>query len=154
MPESKSKYKLEYDKQSEVACRLGATDKELAEMFQVDVRTIQNWKNEHEAFFHSIKKGKDFFDTEIVENALLKRARGFEYKEVKTVLDTNGKAIPDQTQITQRQALPDTGACAFWLKNRNPARWRDKPEQTSNGAANAIADFITKLSRNDNKKTD
>lgn len=129
MPKETSKYKPEYDKQAEVACKLGATDANLAELFGVSITTIQNWKLNHKTFFDTVKNAKDFYDTEGVENALLKRAKGFEYKEVKTVLDANGKAIPDQTQVTQKQALPDTGACAFWLKNRNPARWRDKQEQ-------------------------
>lgn len=40
----------------------------------------------------------------------------------------------------------------FYAKNF--LNMRDNPEQQGNGSASAIADFITKLSRNDNEKTD
>lgn len=122
-------YKPEYDARAKKCCQFGGIDTDLAELFGVTKTTINNWKNEFPSFKEALQAGKDEFDSGKVENALLRRALGFEYKEVKTALDENGKAIPDQTVITQKQALPDTGACAFWLKNRNPARWRDKQEQ-------------------------
>jgi hypothetical protein len=36
-------------------CRLGATDKDLAEFFEVDERTINRWKHDHPEFCQSIK---------------------------------------------------------------------------------------------------
>lgn len=129
MPKETSKYRPEYDKQAEKCCQFGGNDEDLARLFNVDVRTIYNWKQEHESFFHAVKKGKWIFDTGRVESTLLKKILGYEYKEVKVALDANGKAIPDQTIVTQKQAHPDTGAIIWWLKNRDPKNWRDKQEQ-------------------------
>jgi len=53
-----------------------------------------------------------------VEQALFRRAIGYRYKEVKKKL---GKPV----EVTIKEFAPDTGAAIFWLKNRDPDRWRD-----------------------------
>lgn len=67
-----------------------------------------------------------------VENALLRRALGFEYKEVieeETKL-ANGM-VKKYTKTVKRVALPDVTAQIFWLKNRRPDRWREKQDITT-----------------------
>lgn len=64
-----------------------------------------------------------------VENALLKRALGFDYEEVTTEIVN----LPDGTQRKHikkvtKMVVPDTVAAIFWLKNRKPMQWRDRPE--------------------------
>lgn len=129
MPKETTKYKPEYDRQAYKAGCAGFTDKDLADMFGVNVSTITRWKQNHETFCTSFKKGKDDFDSDKVENALLRKALGFEYKETQTNLGADGEPILEQTRITHKIALPDTGAIAFWLKNRKSKRWKDKIEQ-------------------------
>ena len=51
-------YKKEYDEQAYKLCLLGATDKEMADFFNVKEQTINNWKKNHPSFFESIKRGK------------------------------------------------------------------------------------------------
>ena len=74
-----------------------------------------------------------------VENALIKRALGYECEEVTEEIeetptgkyDENGKAIvrkKKHIKRSKRYIPPDTAAMIFWLKNRKPAQWRDKPE--------------------------
>jgi len=65
-----------------------------------------------------------------VENALLKRALGYEYEEVKEKFEDG--VITERT-VTKKEVVPDTTAQIFWLKNRKPDKWRDKPayEDTS-----------------------
>ena len=65
-----------------------------------------------------------------VENALLKRALGYEYTEV------TKEYVPDVGKMTvtkevTKQVIPDTTAQIFWLKNRKPGDWRDKPTDLS-----------------------
>lgn len=82
-------------------------------------------------FLNALKKGKAPVDQE-VENALLRRALGFEYKEVieeETKLE-NGK-VKKYTKTVKRVALPDVTAQIFWLKNRRPDRWREKQDITT-----------------------
>jgi hypothetical protein len=53
-----SKYKPEYCDQVEKLCKLGATDKDIADFFEVEESTINNWKVEHPEFMESIKTVK------------------------------------------------------------------------------------------------
>lgn len=123
-----SKFKEEFIPQAEKLCKLGATDMEVADFFEVDVRTLYRWKGENEAFCQALKAGKDVAD-ERVERSLYARANGYEHDEVDIrVVD---KAIV-QTQI-RKYYPPDTTACIFWLKNRKPADWRDKMETEHSG---------------------
>ena len=54
-----------------------------------------------------------------VENALLKRALGYQYDEI-----TLEDGI--ETKRVTKEVIPDTTAQIFWLKNRKPDQWRDK----------------------------
>lgn len=100
--------------------RDGLTDEQIAHNIGVCRDTLNEWKNRFPAISDSLKNGKAPVDFQ-VENALLKRARGYEYDETRT--DAAGNAIT----IT-RHVPPDVAACIFWLKNRRPEKWRDKPE--------------------------
>jgi hypothetical protein len=123
-----SKFKDEFVVQAEKLCKLGATDMEVADFFEVDVRTLYRWKGENEAFCQALKAGKDVAD-ERVERSLYARANGYEHDEVDIrVVD---KEIV-QTPI-RKYYPPDTTACIFWLKNRKPGEWRDKVEQEHSG---------------------
>jgi hypothetical protein len=122
-PGRPTKYKQEYDEQAEKLCKLGATDEEIADFFEVDVSTINNWKIDYPHFFESIKKGKILADSNVAER-LYQRALGFEHdsEEIKV---SDGEVI--RVQI-RKIYPPDATAAIFWLKNRRPKDWRDKQE--------------------------
>ncbi len=123
-----SKFKPEFVEQAEKLCKLGATDIDVADFFDVEVRTLYRWKGENEAFCQALKAGKEIAD-ERVERSLYARATGYEHDEVDIrVVD---KAIV-QTPI-RKYYPPDTTACIFWLKNRKQAEWRDKVETEHSG---------------------
>jgi len=124
-------YKPEYAKQAEKLCLLGATDSEVADFFEVDVRTIHRWKADHEEFCHSIKSGKAVAD-ERVERSLYQRAVGYEQSEVKIFMP-GGADAPVYAPFTAKIA-PDTTAAIFWLKNRKPAEWRDVSRTEHSGS--------------------
>lgn len=113
-------YKPEYAKQAEKLCRLAATDIEIADFFNVDVRTIYRWKEAHEEFCQSLKTGKEIAD-ERVERSLFARATGYEHDEV-DIRVINGEVV--QTPI-RKYYPPDTTAGIFWLKNRRKDQWRE-----------------------------
>ncbi len=123
-----SKYKPEFAAQAAKLCALGATDVEIADFFEVDVRTIHRWKGEFEEFCHSLRSGKEVSD-ERVERSLFARANGYEHDEV-DIRVVSGEIV--QTPI-RKYYPPDTTAAIFWLKNRRPDLWRDKVEQTITG---------------------
>ena len=104
--------------------REGLTEEQIAKNMGIAVRTLGTWKEAFLPILQALKRGKAPVDIE-VENALLKRALGYEYDEVKTVTDKDGNI--KETTVTRKVVLPDTTAQIFWLKNRKPAQWRDKP---------------------------
>lgn len=122
-----TKYKEEYDEQVYKLCLLGSTDKDIASFFEVDESTINRWKLEHDGFCESLKRGKFLADANVAER-LYKRAMGYEHKEDK-IFNNNGEAL---VVGTTKHYAPDTTAAIFWLKNRQPELWRDKPEPTDN----------------------
>ena len=67
----------------------------------------------------------------LVEEALLRRALGYSYTETtyEPVLDDDGRERMLVKRLVEKQAVPDLSAQTFWLKNRNPERWRDKQEK-------------------------
>jgi hypothetical protein len=123
-----SKYKAEFAEQAAKLCKLGATDAQLADFFQVSVSTINLWKVQHAEFSESIKVPKAEAD-ERVEQSLYRRAMGYEHDEV-DIKVVGGEIV--QTAI-RKYYPPDSTAMIFWLKNRKPAEWRDKVEQEVTG---------------------
>lgn len=121
-----SKYKEEYAEQAYKLCLLGATDKELADFFEVSESTLNLWKKDEE-FSESIKKGKIIADADVAAS-LFKRARGYTYEE-----DTYEQGF--LTKRVVKEVAPDTGAAMAWLKNRQKDKWRDKQEVEHSGEA-------------------
>ncbi|WP_078601990.1 hypothetical protein [Thioclava sp. DLFJ4-1] len=119
------KYQDKYAKQAEKLCLLGATDQEIADFFEVDVRTVYRWKNDHDAFCQALKAGKETADDR-VERSLFQKATGYEQEEVKIFMPAGAEA-PVYAPFRAKYA-PDTTAAIFWLKNRRPDEWRDKKE--------------------------
>lgn len=78
--------------------RDGLTDEQLADKMGISRSTLNEWKKKHPDISDTLKKGKEVVDTQ-VENALLASA-----------LSGNITAI------------------IFWLKNRKPSQWKDKPQ--------------------------
>lgn len=104
--------------------RNGLTCEQIANNLGVSLTTFFKYQAQEKEFANAIKKGKEVVDFE-VENALLKRALGYEYEEKKIEVDENGKK--KVTKII-KHIPPDVGAAAFWLKNRKPTEWRDRKE--------------------------
>ena len=103
--------------------RDGLTDEQIAHNMGITRKTLYDWKAKYGDICNALKKGKDVVDTQ-VENALLKRALGYDYQEQRIeVSEKDGKKVIQ----TVKHVAPDVGAAAFWLKNRRPDRWRDKP---------------------------
>ena len=123
-----TKYKPEFIEQAKKLCALGATDIELADFFEVEVRTLYRWKGEHPEFCQSLKVGKDVADDR-VERSLFSRATGYEHDEV-DIRVIGGDIV--QTPV-RKFYPPDTTAAIFWLKNRRGADWREKQDVQHSG---------------------
>ena len=104
--------------------RDGLTDEQIAGKIGINPATLYKWIDRFGEIGEALKKGKAPVDFE-VENALLKRAKGYEYEEVITEVYGDGKK---HVKKIKRHVPPDVTAQIFWLKNRKAERWRDKPE--------------------------
>jgi hypothetical protein len=118
-----SLYKYEYDEQAYKLCLLGATDVELADFFNVDERTVNNWKHDHPCFFQSLQRGKVMADANISER-LYQRALGYTHSEEK-IFCNMGEVIRANTT---KHYPPDTGAIKLWLFNRRSKDWKANVE--------------------------
>mgnify|MGYP001184994973 CR=1 FL=1 len=122
--------------EAQALCERGATDRELAEHFDVDTRTIYRWRNAFPEFCQAVVIGKDAADDR-VERALYNRAVGYSFDSEK-VFQAGGEII--RAPIVEH-VPPDQGAALNWLKNRRGDKWRDKQEIDVN-ATGALADII------------
>jgi hypothetical protein len=118
-----------------VLCReYGFIGVQLAEVFGVIRETIEKWVQLHPDFKAAVRRGREQFDTEKVEQSLLKRALGYEFTErTERVVMLIGKkkfqdievAVPARETVTTHKTMPpDVKAIMFWLQNRNSDRWK------------------------------
>ena len=63
--------------------RDGLTDEQIAHNIGIASRTLYEWKNKYTQLSQALKRGKEVIDRQ-VENALLKRALGYTYAEIKS----------------------------------------------------------------------
>ena len=115
-----SDFKDEFIEQATKLCKLGATDAELADFFEVSVRTIYRWAAKIPEFCHALKAGKDVADERVVRS-LYHRAIGYTFEAVKIFQSAGVPLIVPYKE----HVPPDTTAGIFWLKNRRKAEWRD-----------------------------
>lgn len=102
--------------------RDGLTDEQIAHNCGINPDTLYTWKKKYSEISEALKKGKEVVDLE-VENALLKRALGYEYTEESIEITPMGRKVKQ----TIKHIAPETTAIIYWLKNRRPDKWRDKP---------------------------
>ncbi|MDB8575367.1 helix-turn-helix transcriptional regulator [Turicibacter sanguinis] len=104
----------------EAWAKAGVSDKQIAKNLGIAYSTFRQYVKKYSQLDSVLTKGKQEVD-EKVENALLKRALGYTYDEVKETYDGD--------QLTKRQVVTkhvpaDVGAMIFWLKNRRPQDWK------------------------------
>lgn len=83
----------------------------------VNVATLYRYKQSYCEICNALKKGKDVVDYE-VENALVQQAKA-----------------------------GNVTAIIFWLKNRRPDKWRDKPVEDTGQKLDEIKNNIDSLSQ-------
>lgn len=112
----------------EAWARDGLIDEDIAHNVGISPATLYEWKKRFPEISEALKKGKEIVDIQ-VENALFKRAMGYEYEETKIIIsEKDGKRV----ETVKKQMPPDTTAQIFWLKNRKPEKWRDRVEVQNN----------------------
>lgn len=114
--------------------RLGATNAQFAEYFEVDVIRIEAWKRNYRMFRSAVKKGGLIADVRVV-NSLYKRANGYRYVEEEySAIEIDGKEMAlDQMRKVKRTIKvlpPDVKAALHWLKVRQREIWANTEQST------------------------
>jgi hypothetical protein len=106
----------------------GVTIDEICERIGIASSSWFEYVNQHEVLKNLIDWSRSVTNSR-VESSLLKAAMGYEYEEIKSVIeeDKNGKK---RTRIekVKRHMPPNPTAMVFWLKNRAPNEWNDRRE--------------------------
>lgn len=116
----------------------GFTDAEVADFFDVSLRTYLYWKEKKPEFKSLLLEWKEEADKQ-VERSLWERANGYSHREDK-IFCSSGEIISEETV---KHYPPDTTACIFWLKNRHPKKWKDRKDLDLSG------ELITKVEFSD-----
>lgn len=111
---------------------LGATEAQIAKALDVSWNTFATWKNSNPELLETLKGAKEQAD-DVVCKSLYKRALGYSHPDVHI---SNFQGEITVTPITKHYP-PDTVACIFWLKNRQPLNWREKAD---NGLTQTMGD--------------
>lgn len=123
--------------------RDGLTDKQIAQNIGISESTLYEWKKKYVEISEALKKGKEIVDRQ-VENALLKRALGYEYTETRTKEE---EGVVTEVTTTTKQVAPDVTAQIFWLKNRKAKEWRDKVVVTDDSGLNKLDELIGSIDK-------
>ena len=147
---AKGKYKEWLTEESllrlEAWARDGLTDEQIADNIGIRRETLYDWKKKYPHISNALKRGKDVVDLQ-VENALLNKAQGITKTlikpiKIKTVTYDNGKRVKEEEHIEYAEeevfVPPDTVAQIFWLKNRKPNTWKDKPVDNEGQQDNTV----------------
>ena len=121
--------------------KAGLSYTEIARAIGIARSTLLRHKD---AFSDSLKRGREELEAvdpylENVEDALRKRALGYDFNEIRTTKETHypvrktgdraNKSLKPYTRVTReittkKQVIPDTTAIIFYLVNRSDGRWR------------------------------
>lgn len=105
--------------------RAGATNREIAEALGIGYATLMDHLKNNPDFSDSLKQAR-LSGVPMVKLALMQRALGFEYEEVKTSIkkDDDGE-VKQFIEKVKKYCPPDVGACQTFLRN-NTDDFRDK----------------------------
>lgn len=111
--------------------RDGLTEKQMCKNLKVGTTSFNEYKKQHPELLEALKKGNGPFIAE-VENALVKRALGYEYVETKTYMKSEEGKEVKYVEKTNKYQAPDVAACFIILKNKDKtfdgkSNWSNDP---------------------------
>jgi len=121
-----TKYHKRFNEEVFKLCLLGATDKEIADFFYIRESTLNNWKKKYPEFMESMRGGKDDADANVAKS-LYESAIGFKIKKDVLIKVKIGKGKEKvEVHSVEDQEPPDYRSISFWLRNRQPDKFREK----------------------------
>lgn len=96
--------------------RDGISEEEIARRMDITPGALESWKRKYPAIREALDESIDYQ----VEDALLKKALGYENVERKVEISPKGERKEVETI---KQVGPDMSAISLWLKKRKPQQW-------------------------------
>lgn len=123
MPGETTHYRPEYALIALRFMMLGATVEDLADLIGVSRSRIYVWEKAYPDLASALKGGREMADSNVAAR-LYQRAMGYthEAEEIK-VVDGGIERVN-----VLKHYPPDAQSAMFWLKNRQPDKWKDKVE--------------------------
>jgi len=112
-------YRPIYAAQAQKLVDQGFADYEIADFFEVSLKTLFNWKTQHDDFLPPQQLSTKADDR--VERSMFQCALGYYYTARKPLV-VNGTV---EVVEYQEYVPASTTAQIFWLKNKRPQEWRD-----------------------------
>lgn len=95
--------------------QFGHTNSEIAQILDIPSSTFDARIGTNQALQDALKRGKQIPNRQ-VENALFKRALGYETTEI---TESDGKPV----KKVIKHVVPSVSAEELWLRNRDPEKW-------------------------------
>lgn len=112
--------------------RDGLTEKDIASKLGISISSMKNYKRQYPEFRQAMEEAKEAVISDVFA-ALLKRAKGYEYEEVKvyTKKEKDDEGVYKDvvyTEKTKKHEPPNVAACSLILKNLDRKHdWSDNP---------------------------
>lgn len=133
----------------------------------ISQQTFYTWLKKYPEFSEALKKGREPVDIE-VEDALIKRAKGYTTTETIEEITTSGQKDPNGNYIEKerhvrrvtKEVPPDVGAIVFYLSNRTrkTGKWSNMKyiaqEQTEAPDFTILDGIADRMKEKANGKTD
>lgn len=130
-PTAVFKYDADFPEQAFHLTKVGGVRADLAEAFGCGEDQIDEWIKKYPEFRDAMEKGREARNSYVIK-ALFHRAKGYSIEQTKVFIDKFGTV----TKVPYIENYPpDSHACMFWLRNRDPANWKEvsKSEHTIAG---------------------
>ncbi len=99
----------------------GLSNAAIARRLGIASSTLVRYIRQYPTLGAALHKGRS--PDKEVEQALFRRAVGYEYEEERMEeADAKKKRV-----VVRKHVAPDITAAVYWLKNRMPGRWQDRP---------------------------
>lgn len=108
----------------------GLTNEDIAHNMGITRETLRQWQKKYSVISDALKKGRAPVVRDL-ENALIKKAKGFEYVETTTEMwvGEDGEKKQKVSKHT-KYSPPDSSALMFLLKNYKPNKYRNYNDLT------------------------
>lgn len=101
------------------------TEQQIATRLGIAESTWHDYKNKHPELAEAVIKGRQDLISD-VKSALIKRAKGFEYTEVKEYSRMSEDGVTVYEEKTTKYQPPDVAACNSVLQNIDKDWYRDR----------------------------